>query len=88
MDIATAIKTISELISNVGVPVGLLIGCFWLLNKEREDHKAEAAAEREAHKQEIADLRDTFGKATSELTTAINNNTLVMQSIRDRISHE
>lgn len=80
-----AINVIVEIINNVGVPVGLLIGCFWLLNKEREDHKIEVNAEREAHKTEIYELRDTFARTTSEMITAINNNTLVMQSIRDKI---
>lgn len=83
------VQMCAELISNVGVPVGLLIGCFWLLNKEREDHKAEAAAEREAHKAEIGELRDTFSRSMSDVITAINNNTLVMESIRERLkSHE
>lgn len=68
-------QTIVEIISNVGVPVGLLIGCFWLLNKEREDHK-----------DEVNKLRDQFADTTREIVNAINNNTLVMQSIRDKLN--
>lgn len=68
------VQAIVEIISNVGVPVGLLIGCFWLLNKEREDHKAE-----------VDRLRETFDTSLKEIISAINNNTLVMQSIRDRL---
>lgn len=86
MDIAKVLELFTQVVSNLGVPVGLLIGCFWLLNKEREDHKAEVTAEREAHKAEVKELSESFANGTKEMITAINNNTLVMQSIRDKLS--
>ena len=30
-----------NLIGSLGFPIAACIGCFWMLNKEREEHKAE-----------------------------------------------
>ena len=55
--------SITEIFSNLAVPVACLVAMFWLWNKEREDHKEEM----------------------SKLTTALENNTLVMQQIKDKL---
>ncbi len=70
------VQAVTDLIGNLGVPVGMCIGCFWLLNKERADHKTE-----------VDSLRETFSKSTDEIAKAITNNTIVMESIRDRLTH-
>ena len=31
-----------QIVSNLGVPVACLVAMFWMLNKEREDHKLES----------------------------------------------
>ncbi len=36
------VSTITQIVSNLGVPVACLIAMFWLMNKEREDHKNES----------------------------------------------
>lgn len=54
---------IVDIFSNLAVPVACLIACFWLWNKEREDHKAEM----------------------KEVTQAIQNNTLVVQKLLDKL---
>jgi len=60
------VEVISNLFSNLAVPVACLIATFWLWNKEREDHKAE----------------------TRELTQAIQNNTVVVQKLVDKLNEE
>lgn len=57
------IEVISNLFSNLAVPVACLIATFYLWNKEREDHKAEQ----------------------KELANAIQNNTIVMQKLVDKL---
>ena len=52
-----------DIFSNFAVPVACLVACFWLWNKEREDHKAEM----------------------KELTQAVQNNTLVVQKLLDKL---
>lgn len=37
------INVISQIISNLGFPIACVIAMFWMLNKERDAHKAETA---------------------------------------------
>lgn len=57
------INAIVSFISQLGVPVALLIAMFWLLDKERSDHKEEM----------------------KNLTTAINNNTIALTKLIERM---
>lgn len=57
------INAITGFISQLGVPVALLIAMFWLLDKERSDHKEEM----------------------KNLTTAVNNNTIVLTKLIERM---
>lgn len=57
------ISAITGFISQLGVPVALLIAMFWLLDKERSDHKEEM----------------------KNLTTAINNNTIALTKLIERM---
>ena len=36
------VTAIIQIVSNLGVPVACLVAMFWMLNKEREDHKMES----------------------------------------------
>ena len=36
------VTAITQIVSNLGVPVACLVAMFWMLNKEREDHKLES----------------------------------------------
>ena len=60
------VNAITQFISGVGFPVAVCLVCFWYINKQSEEHKAEIG----------------------ELTKALNNNTLVMQRLADRLSQE
>ena len=42
------VSTVVQIVSNLGVPVACLVAMFWMLNKEREDHKAESFQLRDA----------------------------------------
>lgn len=57
------VTAIVQIVSNLGVPVAGLAAMFWMLNKEREDHKLES---------------DKF-------VEAINNNTVVMTKLVERM---
>lgn len=35
------VSAISSLISNLGFPIACVVAMFWMMNKEREDHKEE-----------------------------------------------
>ena len=52
-----------NLISNLGFPIACVVALFWLLNKQREEHKEESA----------------------KFTEAINNNTLAITKLVDKL---
>lgn len=35
------VNAITQLISNIGFPVAVCLICFWYINKQSEEHKAE-----------------------------------------------
>lgn len=61
---------IVQLISNVGFPIACCLIMFFYVSKSVEYHK-----------EEISNLTKEYKAEISELSTAINNNTSVMQSL-------
>lgn len=58
------VQTITTIISTVGFPIAVCLVCFWYINKQNEQHKAE----------------------TDKLAEALNNNTIVMQKLVDKLA--
>lgn len=65
-------STVASMISNLGVPIALLIASFWLLDQERKDHK-----------KEVDDLRQEFSDDRIQMIEALNNNTSAIQHLSD-----
>ena len=65
-------STVASLISNLGVPIALLLASFWLLDQERKDHK-----------KEVDDLRKEFSDDRIQMIEALNNNTSAIQHLSD-----
>lgn len=57
------VSAIVQIVSNLGVPVACMVAMFWMLNKEREDHKLES----------------------EKFVEAINNNTVIMTKLAERL---
>lgn len=68
---------IVQLISNVGFPIACCLIMFFYVNKTQESHK-----------EEIDNLTKEYKAEISELSTAINNNTSVMQSLINTLKVE
>lgn len=66
---------VTQIFSNLGVPVGCLVASFWLLNKERADHK-----------EEVTELRKQHDLAESEMIKAINNNTIALEKLVSKLN--
>lgn len=59
------IGAIQGLISNLGFPIACVIAMFWMMNKEREDHKEEMKKVTEALNNNtlaLTELRDMISK--------------------------
>lgn len=75
------------IIQNFGFPIACVIALFLMLQNEQKSHKEETAKLTET----ITDLKITFSETIhnqeDKITEAINNNTLVMQKLIDRIDN-
>ena len=60
------VQALTTIIGSLGFPIAACIACFWMLNKERDDHKAEM----------------------TKVTEAINNNTLALTQLTERLGKD
>ena len=78
-------EQIITLIQTVGFPFACGVAMFIMLNNDQKVHKAETNKLTET----ITDLKISFAAAISDqkedMTTAINNNTLVLQKLIDKL---
>ena len=78
-------ETVVSLIQSVGFPIAVAVAMFIMLQGEQKQHKEESQAIRDA----VTDLKIEFSEAIhkleSQTTEAINNNTLVIQKLLDKL---
>ena len=81
-------EQIITLIQTVGFPIACAIAMFVMLNNEQKAHKEES----EKLNNTINDLKISFSDAInaqkSDMVEAINNNTLVIQKLIDKLDKE
>lgn len=80
-----AMEVVTNLISNLGFPIAMCVILFYSLNKERADHRVSE----ESINASIIELKETFTQTIhgqqEKMVEAINNNTLVMQRLVDKL---
>lgn len=73
------------IIQNVGFPIACVIALFIMLQNEQKAHKSET----EKLTETLTELKISFSESIHEqennITEAINNNTLVIQKLLDKI---
>lgn len=81
-------EQIITLIQTVGFPIACAVAMFLMLNSEQKNHKEESKQLSET----ITDLKISFSDAIndqrSEMVNAINNNTLVIQKLIDKMEKQ
>ena len=65
---------IVQIVSTLGFPIAMCLLFFWYITKRDEQHSTEIKAIQEQHRDE-----------TAKMTEAINNNTLVIQRLIDKM---
>lgn len=78
-------EQIVSIIQTVGFPIACAIAMFLMLNNEQKQHREES----EKLTATINDLKisfaDTINQQKMEVVTALNNNTLVLQKLIDKL---
>lgn len=78
-------EQIITLIQTVGFPIACAVAMFLMLNNEQKAHKEETQKLSDT----ITDLKISFSDAIndqkSDMVTALNNNTIVLQKLIDKL---
>lgn len=78
-------EQVITLIQTVGFPIACAVAMFLMLNGEQKNHKEES----QQLTATINDLKISFSEAINQqktdMTTALNNNTLVLQKLIDKL---
>lgn len=81
-------EQIVTLIQTVGFPIACAVAMFIMLNNEQKQHKEET----DRLQSTIVDLKMSFTDAIndqkSDMVEALNNNTLVIQKLVDKLEGE
>ena len=76
------------IIQTVGFPIACAVALFLMLQSEQKQHREESQKLTET----ITDLKTSFSEAIHDqecnITEAINNNTLVIQKLLDKLDKE
>ena len=76
------------IIQSVGFPIACAVAMFVLLNNEQKNHKAEEEELNKALTEMKISFADALNNQQKEITQAINNNTIVMQKLVDKLGGE
>ena len=75
------------IIQSVGFPIAVAIAMFIMLQQEQKQHKEESQQIRDALTEQKIAFSDAIHSQEERTTEAINNNTLVMQRLLDKLEN-
>lgn len=78
-------ETFVTLVQSVGFPIAVAVAMFIMLQGEQKQHKDESQQLRDALTDLKMEFTDAIHKLETQTTEAINNNTLVMQKLLDKL---
>lgn len=81
-------ENVITLIQNFGFPIASCIVMFVMLHNEQKAHKEETEKLSETMTELKIEFKDAINNQKSEMVQAINNNTLVIQKLLDRIDEK
>ena len=73
------------IIQSIGFPIACAVAMFVMLQNEQKAHKEEQEKLTETITQLKIDFAESIRNKETSITTAINNNTLVIQKLVDRL---
>ena len=77
-----------QIVQSVGFPIAVAIAMFIMLKNEQDAHKEESSQIRDAVFSLKTEFTEAIHRLESQTTEAINNNTLVMQKLLDKLEEK
>ena len=81
-------QDVITIIQTVGFPIACAVAMFMMLQNEQKAHREESEKLTETITDLKIDFSDAIRDQESNITAAINNNTLVIQKLLDKLDKE
>ena len=81
-------QDVVTIIQTVGFPIACAIAMFLMLQSEQKAHKEESAKLTETIMDMKLSFNDAIHSEEQTISTAINNNTIVIQKLLDKLDKE
>lgn len=79
------VQTVLSIISTVGFPIATCLILMWYIFKASETHKSEVKNLTTTYEKQVTELIAKHQQEIKEMTTALNNNTVVMNQILEHM---
>lgn len=77
-----------QIVQSVGFPIAVAIAMFIMLKNEQDAHKEESCQIKDAVYALKTEFTEAIHRLEGQTTEAINNNTLVMQKLLDKLEEK
>ena len=78
-------EQIVSLIQTVGFPIACAVAMFIMLHNEQKEHKEETGKLTETITELKISFSDSINQQKSDMVAALNNNTVVLQKLLDKL---
>ena len=78
-------ETFVTIVQSVGFPIAVAVAMFVMLQQEQKQHKEESQQIRDALTEQKLAFAEAIHNQEARTTEAINNNTLVIQKLLDKL---
>lgn len=78
-------ESLIQLIQGVGFPIACAVAMFIMLNKEQKEHKEETQQISNTISALERSITESMNDQKADMVNALNNNTLVLQKLLDRM---
>ena len=80
-------EQVITLIQTVGFPIACAVAMFLMLNNEQKAHKEETQKLTETITDLKISFQDAINQQKNDMVTALNNNTVVLQKLIDKMDN-
>lgn len=84
----TELTTVSQLITTIGFPIVMCGAMAWFIKDINDKHAEQINDLTESHKQEMLTVTETYRQEMANVKEALNNNTLALQKLCERMGAE
>lgn len=80
-------NSVMQMISSVGFPIVACLGMAWYVKYQMDNYAKQIKELREEYNKEIKEIRVENDEQINKVTEALNNNTLVIQRLCDKMEN-